>query len=91
MDETKTQAVDSAKERVEKELEELNEKIVKLSSFLFGKKLITAGLSYRAEDLLREQLRHMQDYAHILQLRLSVWGKTDEEIRSGEKLCGCGY
>lgn len=91
MDEIKTQAGDPAKERVEKELEELNEKIVKLSSFLFSKKLITAGLSRRMEDLLREQLRSMQDYARILQLRLSIWGKTDEEINSGEKLCGCGY
>ena len=89
MDEKKTQAVDSAKERVEKELEELNEKIVKLSSFLFSKKLIESGISHRMRDLLAEQLRYMQDYARILQIRLSVWGKTDEEIHAGEKVCGC--
>ena len=29
--------VDEAKERVEKELDELNEKIVKLTSFLYGR------------------------------------------------------
>ena len=50
MDEKKP--VDPAKERVEKELEELNEKIVKLSSFLYGKKLVEAGLSFRMRDML---------------------------------------
>lgn len=89
MDEKNTQAVDPAKERVEKELEELNEKIVKLSSFLFSKKLIESGISHRMRDLLAEQLRYMQDYARILQIRLSVRGKTDEEIHAGEKVCGC--
>lgn len=89
MDEKNTQAVDPAKERVEKELEELNEKIVKLSSFLFSKKILDAGLSCRMRELLTEQLRAMQEYARILQIRLSVWGKTDEEIHAGEKLCGC--
>lgn len=88
MDEKNTQAVDPAKERVEKELEELNEKIVKLSAFLFSKKLIENGLSHRMKDLLAEQLRHMQDYARILQIRLAVWGKTDEELCAGEKVCG---
>lgn len=88
MDEIKNSA-DTAKERVEKELEDLNEKIVKLSSFLFGKKLVESGLSHKMVDLLREQLRNMQDYARILQLRLSIWGKTDKELCADEKVCGC--
>lgn len=87
MDEVKT--VDPAKERVEKELEELNEKIVKLSSFLYGKKLVEAGLSFRMRDLLSEQLRAMQRYAELLQNRLAIWGKTDEELCKADKVCGC--
>ena len=87
MDEKKP--VDPAKERVEKELEELNEKIVKLSSFLYGKKLVEAGLSFRIRDMLNEQLRTMQRYAEILQNRLAIWGKTDEELCKAEKVCGC--
>lgn len=87
MDEVKT--VDPAKERVEKELEELNEKIVKLTSFLYGKKLVEAGLSFRMRDLLSEQLRAMQRYAELLQNRLAIWGKTDEELCKADKVCGC--
>lgn len=87
MDEVKT--VDPAKERVEKELEELNEKIVKLTSFLYGKKLVEAGLSFRMRDMLNEQLRAMQRYAEILQNRLAIWGKTDEELCKVDKVCGC--
>lgn len=87
MDEVKT--VDPAKERVEKELEDLNEKIVKLSSFLYGKKLVEAGLSFRMRDLLSEQLRTMQRYAELLQNRLAIWGKTDEELCKADKVCGC--
>lgn len=87
MDEVKT--VDPAKERVEKELEELNEKIVKLSSFLYSKKLVEAGLSFRMRDLLSEQLRTMQRYAELLQNRLAIWGKTDEELCKADKVCGC--
>lgn len=86
MDEVK--AVDPAKERVEKELEELNEKIVKLSSFLYGKKVIEAGLSFRMRDMLNEQLRTMQRYAEILQKRLAIWGKTNEELFEADKVCG---
>ena len=66
---------DAAKERVEQELDELNEKIVKLS--------------FRMRDLLREQLNVMQRYAEILQHRLVIWGKTDKELNvPDEKVCG---
>ena len=88
MDEKKP--VDPAKERVEKELEELNEKIVKLSSFLYGKKLVEAGLSFRMRDMLSEQLRTMQRYAEILQGRLAIWGKTDEELNRCDEKVWCG-
>ena len=87
MDEVKT--VDPAKEREEKELEELNEKSVKMSSVLYGKKLVEAGLSFRMRDLLSEQLRTMQRYAELLQNRLAIWGKTDEELCKADKVCGC--
>lgn len=72
--------VDPAKERVVAELNELNEKLVKLTSFIYGEKVIKAGLSEEMRCALREQARVMQDYALILQRRLALWGKTDEEI-----------
>lgn len=40
---------DAAKERVEQELDELNEKIVKLSTFLYSKKIVEAKLSFRMQ------------------------------------------
>ena len=84
------QTKDTAKERVEQELAELNEKIVKLTSFLYSKKIVVAKLSFRMRDMLSEQLRTMQRYAEILQGRLAIWGKTDEELnRCDEKVC-CG-
>ena len=72
------QVKDAAKERVEKELEELNEKIVKLSAFLFGVK--ANALSRQMRWKMKEQLVSMQNYAECLQERLRIWGKTDEEL-----------
>lgn len=80
---------DPAKARVEQELEELNEKIIKLTAFLFGKKLVEMKLSNRMINAMREQLSVMQNYARILQERLTIWGKTDEELY--EKGCCLGY
>ena len=71
---------DEAKERVETELLELKEKIVKLSDFLFGTKIAKANISLRMRSLLRTQLDSMQRYAEVLQERLVIWGKTDEEL-----------
>lgn len=85
MAETEKKA-DEAKERVEKELDELNEKIVKLTSFLYGRKLTAAGLSYAMKGCLEEQLGVMQRYAAILQRRLAIWGKTDEELNRVDKI-----
>lgn len=83
--------VDPAKERVVAELNELNEKLVKLTSFIYGEKVIKAGLSEEMRCALREQARVMQEYAFILQRRLALWGKTDEEIyaerRALDKVC----
>ncbi len=77
----------TAKQRVEQELEELNEKIVKLSGFLFGSKLITANLSTQMVCEMRDQLRAMEDYAFRLQRRLLIWDKTDKQLN--EEMSGC--
>ncbi len=78
--------VDEAKERVEKELDELNEKIVKLTSFLYGRKFAAAGLSFEMKSCLEEQLGTMQRYASILQRRLAIWGKSNEELSRLDKI-----
>ena len=71
----------TAKERVERELEELNEKMTKLSSFLYGKAILTTGLSNEMVYQMESQLYSMQQYAKCLQKRLLIWGKTDEELQ----------
>lgn len=81
---------DEAKERVEKELEELNEKIVKLTAFLFGKKILEKRLSQRMCRVMQEQLDVMRRYANLLQERLAIWGKSDEELQV-PKFDGVGY
>lgn len=82
MDDCCEQAVElTAKERVELELEELKEKIAKLSLFLFSKEIIdNKPISREMYSLMRNQLSLMQDYARILQDRLKIWDKTDEEL-----------
>lgn len=76
----------NAKQRVEQELAELNEKIVKLTAFLFGGEIINMDISNNMRFLLRRQLNTMQEYADVLQERLRTWDKTDEEIRNEEHL-----
>lgn len=72
----------TAKERVQFELDELNQKIVTLSAFLFGVVIIEKkDISNAMKALLRRQLAQMQDYAQTLQDRLEIWDKTDEELR----------
>lgn len=82
MDDCCEQTVElTAKERVELELEELKQKIAKLSLFLFSKEIIDNKLiSREMYGLMRNQLSLMQDYARILQDRLKIWDKTDEEL-----------
>ena len=63
-------------------LAELNEKIVKLTAFLFGGDIINMDISDNMRFLLRRQLNVMQEYADVLQERLRTWDKTDEEIKN---------
>lgn len=74
---------DGAKERVYKELEDLNEKIVKLSAFLFSEKAI--ALSERMQKAMCDQLSTMQEYAKVLMYRIQIWGKTDKEIYQSQQ------
>ena len=74
----------SAKDRVKKEMLDLDEKIFKLENFL-GKvqsnnapnheKLLNS-LSGEQKKLLKKQLKVMKTYSHILSKRLKMW--TDE-------------
>lgn len=74
----------SAKDRVKKEMLDLDEKIFKLENFL-GKvqsnnapnheKLLNS-LSNEQKKLLKKQLKVMKTYSHILSKRLKIW--TDE-------------
>ena len=61
----------SAKERVEIELKELKEKIVKLGNFL--KSSETGKLNALSFDLLTAQFNIMHAYATILEMRLGAW------------------
>ena len=75
----------NAKQRVEQELAELNEKIVKLAAFLFGGDIVNMDISDHMRFLLRRQLNVMQEYADVLQQRLRTWDKTDEELKNEER------
>ena len=79
----------TAKERVEKELEELNEKMTKLSSFLYGKAILTMDLSNEMTHQMETQLYSMQQYAKCLQKRLRIWGKTDKELMEEDNAKYC--
>ena len=84
---TPFEPIDRAKARVQEELGDLCVKITKLSTFLFGDGVMNAKLSMDMVYAMHEQLRIMQEYAKILQRRLIIWGKTDEELHSDEKCC----
>ena len=68
-----------AKERVVSELDALNEKIVKLSNFLFSSKIVDANISRDMQYCMKEQLGYMQSYASCLQRRLQIWDKPNNE------------
>lgn len=72
----------NAKQRVEQELAELNEKIVKLTAFIFGGDIVNMDIADNMRFLLRRQLNVMQEYADVLQERLRTWDKTDEELKN---------
>lgn len=63
----------TAKERVEQELDELNEKMVKLTCFLYGRKITECIVTAEMRELMKQQLSHMQAYAETLQDRLMIW------------------
>lgn len=79
--------MDEAKERVEQELDELSERIAKLSAFLSGRNLLGRKFSTYMCDLMRKQLETMKKYAAYLQLRLEMWGKTDKGVAKYRKQC----
>lgn len=76
--------MENAKQRVEQELAELNEKIVKLTAFIFGGDIVNMDISEHMRFLLRRQLNVMQEYADVLQERLRTWDKTNEELKNEE-------
>lgn len=75
--------MDTTKERVEQELEELSEKISKLAAFLYGKKSLDANLSDKMLYEMEQQFYSMCGYARSLQTRLKIWGKSNEELDKG--------
>lgn len=58
-------------ERAKRELNDLNKKIDKLSVFLQTEMYLT--LIPVQQQLLRAQLRSMQSYAEILDMRIKLW------------------
>ena len=62
-----------AKARVEMELKELREKILKLDNFLALYSPVNSTVSEIQYGLLRAQLHSMRAYAIILELRLEYW------------------
>ena len=78
-----TTTPDEYRVKVEQELSELLDKIANLTKFLYGNGLLAANLSVRMKALLHIQLSEMTAYAKTLQSRLSIWGKTDEELAEG--------
>ena len=73
----------TAKERVQYELDEVKERIAKLSKFLFSNEILeNKFISVAMRHLMRRQLSVMQEYAEVLQERLTIWDKTDEELRN---------
>lgn len=67
------------KTRVELELEELAEKIGKLSQFIYGK-MHNSKLSIGMQFLLIRQLEVMEQYAKILACRLKIWNYEEKDI-----------
>lgn len=71
----------TAKERVEQELDELHEKILKLTCFLYGRKIPERVVTPEMRELMKQQLKHMQAYAGTLQDRLIIWDLHKNEYK----------
>lgn len=82
---------EEVKKRVEEELQNLNEKIVKLTDFIYSGKMNKVGLSEQMKYMLKDQLSIMQRYSEILQGRLLIWDKTDKELTPGKVCCESTY
>lgn len=85
LEEAVVKVADQAKERVLCELSELLDKIANLTKFLYGAKILEAGLSEHMKGSLHVQLDTMTEYAEVLQYRLKIWGKSDAEIDREEE------
>ena len=68
--------METAKERVQKELDDLNGKIVNLTLFMTSP--THAKMNEAEKYLLLKQLDAMVDYACILKSRLAIWREIDE-------------
>lgn len=68
--------METAKERVQKELDDLNGKIVKLTMFMTSP--THAKMNEAEKYLLLKQLDAMVDYACLLKSRLAIWREIDE-------------
>lgn len=64
---------DNAKQRVKVEYDELNEKIIKLNSFIKSNNFKL--LSITQQILLIQQFESMSSYLTCLKLRLECWGE----------------
>lgn len=67
----KTKGILTAKERVEKEKEEVTQKAEKLQTFIASEKF--KALPYAQRRLLSEQFNIMCSYIDCLAARLSIW------------------
>lgn len=68
--------METAKERVQKELDDLNGKIVNLTMFMTSP--THAKMNEAEKYLLLKQLDAMVDYACLLKSRLAIWREIDE-------------
>lgn len=66
------------KQRVQTELNDLKDKIVKLTEFLYGENIIESNISRDMVNYMEEQLKFMQAYACMLQNRLAIWDRQDK-------------
>lgn len=94
--------MEGAKERVERERDELDSKLKNLGAVLDSKKFW--ALSAEMQMLLRKQFRAMNEYHQILTKRLEIWDrpalpkyaptaycpKCRKVFADGEGLCDCG-
>ena len=63
--------MEAYQERVVAELEELTKKLVALRKFIGGE--IYNGLSEYEQNLLQQQVQHMQDYEAVLKKRVELF------------------